>query len=257
MNRVSWLDNNSPMDIIMYIGDNMPANNIKWYIDENGIKVKPCSVCKRILPYEKPYYSTRGNGKWSAYCNECSNKKSKKYNKTDKTRTNYSPFHVDGILYKQCTKCHNGYPLTLEYFDSSSEGHNGFSAQCKQCRLKYNHEYMERRWALGLFNNARASTRTYKLEPMTIDEKYILDLYEYQNGKCYWMGINMIPSSLKKYPFQPSLDRIDRSRGYVKGNVVLCCFAANFGRNENDEMSWKSFLIKLKDELNYDQWNKN
>lgn len=232
----------------------MPANNIKWYIDKNGEKVKPCSRCKRVFPYRKPYYSTRGEGKWSSYCRECSNKKSKKYNRTSQTRKNYAPFYVDNVLYKLCTKCENGYPLTLEYFDSAPEGHNGFSAQCKKCRLEYNHQFAEKRWAWQLFTSAKHATQRYGFEPITIDEQYILDLYEHQMGKCYWLGVNMIPSKLKKYPFQPSLDRLDRTRGYIKGNVVLCCFAANFGRNENAEDGWKNFLLKMREELNYEQW---
>ena len=90
---------------------------------------------------------------------------------------------------------------------------------------------------------------------MNINEDYILGLYEFQRGKCYWLGVDMIPSSTKKYPFQPSLDRLDRSRGYIMGNVVLCCFAANFGRNENSESNWKDFLLNMKSNLNYGQWN--
>jgi hypothetical protein len=252
--EIILLDNISPFDIIMYVGEPMPANNVKWYIDENGEKVKPCSQCKRVLPYRKPYYSTRGNGKWSAYCTECANKKSKKYNKTSQTRKSYYPFVENGTEYKQCTKCDEIYPHTFEYYDHSSGGKGGFLATCRKCRLNYNHEFAERKWALQLYFNAKRSTQRYGFEPMDIDEEYILDLYSAQKGKCYWLGVDLVPSRLKKYPFQPSLDRLDRHRGYVQDNVVLCCFAANFGRNENTEDSWKEFLLRMMEELNYEQW---
>jgi|GEM_PF-1890558 len=252
MNKVLCLDNYSSFNIIRYIGGTM---NQKWYIDKNGVKVKPCSVCKRVLPYKKPYYYTRGKGKWAAYCSECSNKKSKKYNKTSQTRKNYHPFTKDGVEYKQCTKCDISYPHTFEYFDHSSAGKGGFLSTCRKCRLDYNHKFSERKWAWQLYINARTSTRRYNLEIMNIDEQYILDLFKSQNEKCYWLGIKMKPSSTKKYPFQPSLDRLDRTKGYVKGNVVLCCFSANFGRNENTEESWKQFLLDMKSNLDYGQWN--
>ena len=35
-----------------------------------------------------------------------------------------------------------------------------------------------------------------------------------------------------KTPFAPSLDRIDSSKGYVRGNVRLVCMAANFALNQ-------------------------
>jgi len=65
----------------------------------------------------------------------------------------------------------------------------------------------------------------------------------------------MEPSSETKSPFQPSLDRLDRTKGYVMGNVVLCCFVANFGRNEISENLWKSFLLKLEKNIDLGLWN--
>ena len=42
---------------------------------------------------------------------------------------------------------------------------------------------------------------------------------------------------------------MDQSRiifqGYVKDNVVLTCYSANIGRNENDLETWTEFLKLL------------
>lgn len=229
--------------------------NQKWYINELGIKVKPCKICGKDLPYTKEFFSTRGKGKWQAYCKGCSNKKSRKYNKTNQTRKFNPTFIENEVEYKQCTRCNTVYPNTFEFFDKSQLGQKGLRADCRRCRLDYGQHYAEKKWAWNLYNNARASTNRYGLEDINIDEQYVLDLFEKQNHKCYWLGVDLVPSSEKKHPFQPSLDRLDRNRGYIKGNVVLCCFVANFGRNENTEESWKQFLKKLQMQLNYNQWN--
>lgn len=78
---------------------------------------------------------------------------------------------------------------------------------------------------------------------LTVDD--INEMYSKQNGLCYWFKIPLIPSNRNKHPQQPSLDRLDRNKGYTKDNVVLCCYSANIGRNENDLEIWKSFLTLL------------
>ena len=78
---------------------------------------------------------------------------------------------------------------------------------------------------------------------LTVDD--INELFEKQNGLCYWFKIPLIPSNKHKHPQQPSLDRLDRNKGYVKDNVVLTCYSANIGRNENDLDTWVEFLKLL------------
>lgn len=51
------------------------------------------------------------------------------------------------------------------------------------------------------------------------------------NNKSYYTGIPMFPSKTPHYPFQPSIDRIDNTKGHTQDNCVLCCFAENYGRN--------------------------
>ena len=43
--------------------------------------------------------------------------------------------------------------------------------------------------------------------------------------------------------------RIDGNKGYIKDNVVLCCYYANIGRNENDLETWIKFVDTLKHNL--------
>jgi len=109
---------------------------------------------------------------------------------------------------KQCSKC--GVIKNINDFYKSQRG-----TKCRECTLQIGREYKK---------NKR-------------NEK--------QNGLCYWFKIPLTPSTGKKHPQQPSLDRLDRNKGYTKDNVVLTCYAANIGRNENDVETWSEFLNVL------------
>jgi hypothetical protein len=73
----------------------------------------------------------------------------------------------------------------------------------------------------------------------------VKELYNKQNGLCYWFKIPLLITLDQKHPQKPSLDRLDRNKGYTKDNVVLTCYAANIGRNEKDVDKWKDFVDLL------------
>ena len=81
---------------------------------------------------------------------------------------------------------------------------------------------------------------------VTITEEWIMDQYKEQGGKCFWFNVPLVPSPKKKFPQQPSLDRLDRSKGYTPDNVVITCYAANIGRNENDVDTFADFIQVLR-----------
>jgi hypothetical protein len=79
----------------------------------------------------------------------------------------------------------------------------------------------------------------------TLTVKDILEIYEKQKRLCYWFKIPLLPSLISKHPQQPSIDRLDRTKGYTLDNIVLCCYAANIGRNETDVEVWSNFVKLL------------
>lgn len=146
---------------------------------------------------------------------------------------------------KKCSNCK--VEKTLENFHSSSIYPDGKKYTCKDCRSVEAKKYSEvskknkaKNWYRSLFFDCRKRAKKAGYE-LDFDINYILELYNNQNKKCYWYGIEMIPSSKAKYPFQPSVDRIDNTKGYSKDNIILCCFSANMGRNANNFETFKEF----------------
>jgi len=115
------------------------------------------------------------------------------------------------------------------------------NTEFKKIESQKQKERRVRLWQNTLIHDSRHR----KIEnTLTVED--VNELYSKQNGLCYWFNIPLIPNEKSKHPQQPSLDRLDRNKGYTKENVVLCCYSANIGRNENDLETWKNFLEVLK-----------
>lgn len=155
---------------------------------------------------------------------------------------------------KTCKICNQ--TKSIDEFYSSQR-----SLKCKECTLRITREYKrkkrknknfrlieskkqkERRvrlWMNTLVNDSKRKNVYNDLKVSDIEE-----IYEKQNGLCYWFNIPLLVSDQKKHPQQPSIDRIDNTKGYTKDNIVLCCYSANIGRNENNVDTWKNFLKLL------------
>lgn len=109
--------------------------------------------------------------------------------------------------------------------------------------LKYKENYLLRRseWSKSirgklydLLEAARARAKKQNLQ-IDIDLNFLLELYEKQSGKCKLTNLNFTfekRKSGKNYnPFNPSIDKIDYSKGYTKDNVRLVCTIVNLALN--------------------------
>lgn len=61
--------------------------------------------------------------------------------------------------------------------------------------------------------------------PCDIDLEYLKELFIAQAGRCFYTDELM--TSIASKPNCVSIDRVDSSKGYVRGNVVLCCWIVN------------------------------
>lgn len=146
------------------------------------------------------------------------------------------------LNYKICNRCK--IKLEINNFTKDEKTKDGFRNYCKQCRKETSgvtaKKYRVKNWAKILILNARRHSLQVE-----VDEDFILKLFEKQNGKCFWYKVNLFPSEIEKFPNQPSLDRLDRNKGYLKDNVVLASYAANIGRNITSQDVFQVFCDEL------------
>ena len=157
----------------------------------------------------------------------------------------------------QCTKCkeikpNSEYSVSLNKRIENSLG-RAFVSQCKSCRAKYSssRKVLDRKKELAplqrnkyrlnvIFWSSKQNAKKRNLEH-NIDLEYIKELFEIQKGLCYYTGKEMFLDTRKKENNEDSvsLDRFDSSKGYVKGNIVLCRWIVNRMKNDID---FKNFL---------------
>lgn len=92
----------------------------------------------------------------------------------------------------------------------------------------------------GRFNRlvigARASAKS-KGYTFDIDRNDVQRIWENQNGLCTYTGWEMSPET--KNQRLMSLDRIDSSIGYVKGNIQLTCWCVNRAKSFMGESEFR------------------
>jgi hypothetical protein len=96
----------------------------------------------------------------------------------------------------------------------------------------------------GRIRKGNQSTSYHEVS-ITLDD--LKEQWNKQNGKCYWLGIDMSLEDLmiSRSPFAPSVDRLDSSGHYTKDNIVLTSRFANLGRGAYAGEDFKERLDKL------------
>ena len=96
----------------------------------------------------------------------------------------------------------------------------------------------------GRKRNTKQSTKRHSIT-ITIDD--LKELWRIQNGKCFWLGIDMSLEDLfvSYSPFAVSVERLDSNRGYHKDNIALTTRFANRGRGKYDNENFKQRLDDL------------
>jgi predicted HicB family RNase H-like nuclease len=167
---------------------------------------------------------------------------------------------INSINYlHQCSKCketkpNSEYSPSLNKRVSNSLG-RAFVSECKSCRRLYNNsrKVLDRKKELApiqrnkhrlssIFWASKQNAKKRNLDH-NIDLEYIKELFNTQQSLCYYTNKEMFIDTRTKKNNEDSvsLDRVDSSKGYIKGNVVLCRWVVN--RIKNDLSTNKFFEI--------------
>ena len=161
-------------------------------------------------------------------------------------------YHLHPQNLRCCSKCFKIYKGIRENFHVKKyykSGTIGFNVWCKKCKNDYGAEIT----AISRQNPEKFITKkltTYKSRskeqnrPFDLDAEYLIQLWNFQNGKCFYTGEAIdftLTTVSQNYPHMltPSLDRLSPMRGYVKGNVVWCSYKIN--RMKSD-LTYKEFI---------------
>jgi CRISPR/Cas system-associated protein Cas10 (large subunit of type III CRISPR-Cas system) len=138
---------------------------------------------------------------------------------------------------------------------------NKIKVKCKHCgneieKIKAEYERRIKKKAVGFFCNLKCSGSFFNAKHL---EKYQGDgshFKGYQNNRLdQYSPFNNIKmeisrtsqdEDIKKTPTKASLDRIDPSIGYIKGNVEFVCYCINVMKNDFTKEQMIDFINQIK-----------
>lgn len=124
---------------------------------------------------------------------------------------------------RTCKGCGQAKPLEDFYFHKAS-----LSSRVRKCKTCYGEQ--RKKVKVGsldgrlraIFSNV--TERRHKGVDISLQD--LKDLWEKQKGLCAYSGVPMTWDDSNRYT-TVSIDRIDSSKGYVRGNIAFCCFTVN------------------------------
>ena len=123
---------------------------------------------------------------------------------------------------------------------------------CKTCQSKKNDDDLEKIFKHKI-QNCNSICKN-KGRNMNLDVEYLQQLYQEQKGLCY---ISKIEMSLKVHSdFSISIERIDETDGYVKGNIKFICIEFQNGQQQWTPAKFHDFCKKI-NEIDKENINKN
>ena len=143
----------------------------------------------------------------------------------------------DGTNLKWCNKCFKF--LTYDCFNENVARYDGLASHCKSCfnqseaSLKHNANNIFKRkndidYWLKRSVSAKKSACIKHGIPFDIDYAYLKQVWNDQNGKCYYFNTNLSFANARLDSAQ--MERLDGSLGYIKGNVVFASKMANYAK---------------------------
>lgn len=204
---------------------------------------KTCIRCREELESTNFYKSSASKDGLKNECKECRRKNRKISDKEKQKAKEYKQKNKDvlsekGRAYHLANK-EKANKVSREYYhenkDKERERHD-----------KWERNNILKRLAISC--NKRNKEKHGPLEKIT--EQMLRDIYDKQEGLCFYSGevlkVRRDPGDVR-HKLQVSVDRIDSSKGYIVGNMVLSCWKVNQMKNDQplDEfISWCEKISK-------------
>jgi hypothetical protein len=173
----------------------------------------------------------------------------KKFEMTMKYRNDFLPENYNKTL--MCWDCKESkpfrlFPYRVQYKDNKEK-------RCKNC-INSNHKSRCKNHSIGqiitsLLTTAKHSCmkreKKFRFEAAILDitTDYIKELVEKQQNKCAYSGVQFIWEYGSNH--KPSLDRIDSSKGYIKGNVHLVTTIVNQAKSDLIETDFLKMIKSI------------
>jgi hypothetical protein len=138
--------------------------------------------------------------------------------------------------FKKCYTCNETKPISDFPIKGAKTRH-----YCTKCQ-KTNPDIIISSILYRAKKNSQKKNREFQI---TKDD--VLELFEKQNGRCFYTNREMEWSSGSKSNTAVSIDRIDSSKGYVKDNIALCCVVVNYIKHEmtiEEMIDWCSAIVE-------------
>lgn len=152
-----------------------------------------------------------------------------------------------------CVRCEQ-YKEFEDFYDTGHTTPNNIRmnkmTNCKECHILIGKEqrYKRIKTIEGTLKELLKRSRNCKKgkeKVCDLDLKFLLSLYDNQQGKCALSGINLETATFYN-PRGISIDRIDSDVGYIKGNIQLVCWVVNQMKNNlsNEELiQWSNYIV--------------
>lgn len=206
------------MPVIMV--ENIPKPKKKFYPKQEQeswpVGYRGCSSCGTVKPLVEFHLNARGLFGRDANCRICTSAK--------KSHSLITPTLAAKAAWPEghrlCTKC--GRILPFSAFGKHSKGLFGIDCRCRECRKpKSAAGYIHRSYEHHIFDRARSRASKKGLDfDIEVSDIVIPEF-------CPALGIPLVRATGHLTDNSPSIDRIDSTKGYIKGNIAIISNRAN------------------------------
>lgn len=169
----------------------------------------------------------------------------------------------------RCSKCKHPHLILLKEYTRAQKNNQTNFFCSRSCSTSYRNKHLSPeqkadairnltpQWGnqynkKGDFTYFLRRARSRKYLETDIDEIFLSELWKRQDGKCAISGLpiqlpkDTVNSTKIRSLTTASLDRIDSTKGYIKGNVQFLAFAINLGKNHHSDSDMREFVAAIR-----------